>query len=275
MAWGFGNVQRPTGANPFAPQRGTGSITNPYPNAPVGGGGGGRTNRLATEGATAYKKAMGLPDFQDLLSGLGGGSKEFGNSGLAASGAADMKAKLAAQEANLNRVRGDIRNPTGTEGFKSVMRLTNEELGNATENDRRHAAEAASRRGYVGGYSPDQAAQTTREQLALAGGKAAAGEREAQQNLFTGESSLYGNQLSSYTDLTKTAAELPSKWFNSISGLLGGISGGFGDIFHTSSGNVQFDTGNERQDTGRQRQDLLDRQNRMRGTPGMGGMVGG
>lgn len=234
--------------------------------------GGGRTNRNATAGAKAFKDSLGLPDYEDLLGKLGGGgsTREFGNAGRAGEGADYFRKELDAQKGNINRARAGIRNPTGTAGFKAVMRLTNERLGNEAENDRRLGAEAASRRGYVGGYSGERLDQDRRERAATAGYEGAASEREAQQKLFEGETGLYGTQAGAYTDLTKTAAELPTKWLDSYSNLLGGLSGGFGDIFGTASRNVQFDTGNERED-------VANRSRAYRGTQGrlLQGATGG
>lgn len=243
------------------------------------GGAGGRTNVMATRGAKAFKDELGLPSFEDLLGklGSGGSTREFGNAGRAGEGADYLRSELdkgrvglTEQKAHIDRTRNDIRNPTGTEGFKNVMRLSNERLGNAAENDRRMAAEAASKRGYVGGYSGERGDQERREALATAGYEAAGAEREAQQALFGGEADLYGsmlgargNELGAYTDLTKTAAELPTKWLDSYSNLLGGLTGGFGDIFGTASKNVMFDTGTAREDAARNRRPIEDARRRL------------
>lgn len=242
--------------------------------------GGGITNRTATAGAKAFKDALGLPSYEDLLGkfGSGFGTREFGNAGAAGEGASYLKGEyeagkkgLRAQQANLNAARRGIQNPTGTTGFKNVMRLTNERLGNAAENDRRLAAEAAARRGYVGGYSGERNDRDRLEALATAGYEAAGAEREAQQKLFGGEADLYGTMLagqspllSGYTDLTRTQAELPTKWLDSYSNLLSGLGGQFGDIFGTASQNTRFDIGNEREDMASQR----------RGRPRIGPNVG-
>lgn len=257
---------RPTGV-PSGPGYKQDEITQGVGTAALGGG---QTNRNAVQGALAYKNALGLPSFEDLLGklGNGAGTKEFGNANLASTGADYLKGELenskkglAAQQANIQRARSGIVNPTKTAGFKNVMRLTNEREGNAAENDRRLAAEAASRRGFVGGYSGEANDQARRESLANAGYEAAGEERKAQQDLFGGEASLYGSelgqygqQLGGYTDLTKSAAELPTKWLDSYSNLLGGLGNSYGDIFGTSSQNVRFDTGNELQEQGRKRQ---------------------
>lgn len=257
MAAGF------TGVTPYGtrggPTKPTPVTNNPgRPNADYYGSG---TNARAVAGAKQFKDALGLPSYQDILGKFGQGTTEYGNSGLAATGASELHGQLGktrndllAQKANIAQARNDIRNPTNTEGFKNIMRLTNERLGNQQENDRRLAAEAASRRGYVGGYSPERGEQDRREATATAGYEAAGKEREAQQALFGGEAGLYGDmlggygqELGAYTDLTKTAAELPTKQLSALSGLLGS-AGGFGDIYGTAMKGAMFDEGNRRED---------------------------
>lgn len=275
--------------NPFAPRYNAGSITNPYPGTAAGGGGGGRTNRLAVEGAKAYRDALGLPSWQDILGKFGGGpgTTEFGNAGAAGAGAdvmrgelTDWKNQLAKQRGQLDVARGDIRNPTRTAGFRDTMRLTNERLGNAVENDRRLAAEAASRRGFVGGYNPEASDRNRLEALATAGYEATDTARKGALDQFNAEGNIYGTNLAGYNaalggygELTKTLAELPTKYLTAYSGLLGGLGGGFGDIFGTSSHNVMFDTENERSDQARLRQNRIDQRREMRNTPGAAGFV--
>lgn len=257
----------PTGTNPFAPRYG-GEHARPAPNAGNAALGGGRTNRSAVEGAKAYKAALGLPDYEDILKRLdnGFGTREYGNAGAAGEGAAFARGELdrwrsdlSMQKGNVGRARKGVQNPTGTEGFKNIMRLTNERAGQAAEAERRQAAEAASRRGYVGGYSPGATERNRAESVATAGYEAAASEREAQLALLNAEADLYGSTvggygtaLGSYTDLTKTLAELPTKYLDSYSRLLGGLGGDYGSIFGTASQNVRFDTTNEREDWQRQ-----------------------
>ena len=234
-----------------------------------GGPGGGRTNRYAVEGAKAFKTALGLPSYEDILKRFddGIGSREFGNAGAAGEGAGYARGELerwrndlTRQQGNVRSARLGVRNPTGTEGFKNIMRLTNERAGQAAEAERRQAAEAASRRGYVGGYAPGATEKNRAESVATAGYEAANAEREAQLALLGQEIDLtgtlrggYDSALGSYTDLTKTFAELPTKYLDSYSRLLGGLGGNFGDIFGTASRNVQFDTSNERDDLARRR----------------------
>lgn len=278
---------------------------NPNPNM-IGGGygppGPGSTNKSAVAGAKLYRDTLGLPSWQDLLGKLGGqGTTEFGNAGAAGTGAdfmrgelADWKGNLAAQRGQLtaqrnqiNAARFGIKNPTRTSAFRDVMRLSNERLGNAVENDRRLAAEAASKRGFVGGYNPEATDRARLESLATAGYEAAGEARKSAQDQFGNEVSLLGQEgniygtnlagynaaLGGYTDLTKTLAELPTKYLTAYSSLLGGLGGGFGDIFGTSSRNVQFDVENQRSDAARRRQDRVDMRNRMLNTPGAAGFA--
>lgn len=221
-------------------------------------GSAGNTNARAISGALAYKDALGLPSWQDILGQFGPNgtsTKEFGNAGAAGTGADYLKGELdasetglAAQQKNIAAARAGILNPTGTRGFKDVMRLTNERAGQSLEAGQRQAAEAASRRGYVGGYNPDEAAQAQNEAVAQAGYEAADSSRKDYEDLLGNENQLYGselgqygNQLQGYTNLTQTEAELPTKWLSAYSGLLGGLGGNFGDIFSTASKNAQFD----------------------------------
>lgn len=271
----------PTGS-PFGIRYG-GEHARPFPNAGNAALGGGRTNRSAVEGAKLFKSAMGLPSYEDILGKLGSGlgTREYGNAGAAGEGATFAKneldrwrSDLNVQRGNVNRARTGVQNPTGTEGFKNIMRLTNERAGQAAEAERRQAAEAASRRGYVGGYSPGATEKNRAESVATAGYEAAQAEREAQLGLLGKEIDLtgtlrggYDTSLGAYTDLTKTLAELPTKYLDAYSNLLGGLGGNFGDIYGTASRNVQFDTTNEREDWNRR--DRLGRGN-MRGTVGLG-----
>lgn len=222
------------------------------------------TNQRATTAAKSFRDTLGLPSFQDILGRMGGsaGTKEFGNAGAAGEGAAfaknelgNWKKDLRGERGQLDVLRGNIKNPTKTSGFQNVMRLTNERLGQASEAAQHQAADAASRRGYVGGYSPGATEKNRMEALATAGYETAAKEREAQQAQFGNEASLYGSELGgyqsalgSYTDLTKTAAELPTKWLDSYSGLLSGLGGGFGDIFGTALKGEMYDEENRRGD---------------------------
>jgi len=278
----------PTGVNRFAP-RYSGEHNNPAPNAGNAAFGGGRTNRSAVEGAKLFKKELGLPSYEDILGRIGDGfgTREYGNAGAAGEGAAYARGELdrwrsdlALQKGNVGRARKGVQNPTGTEGFKSVMRLTNERAGQAAEAERRQAAEAASRRGYVGGYSPGAVEKNRAESVATAGYEAAAAEREAQLALLGAEADLYGSTiggygsaLGSYTDLTKTLAELPTKYLDSYSRLLSGLGGDYGSIFGTASQNVRFDTGNEREDADARTRGRQGLRIGMRSTPGAAGMI--
>lgn len=257
----------PTGTNPFAPRYG-GEHARPAPNAGNAALGGGRTNRSAVEGAKLFKSSLGLPSYEDILKRFddGIGTREYGNAGAAGEGAAFARGELdrwrkdfTRQQGRVGAARKGVRNPTGTEGFQNIMRLTNERAGQAAEAERRQAAEAASRRGYVGGYSPGAVEKSRAESVATAGYEAAQAEREAQLALMGQEIDLagtirggYDSSLGAYTDLTKTLAELPTKYLDSYSRLLGGLGGDYGSIFGTASQNVRFDTLNEREDWSRQ-----------------------
>ena len=251
----------------FAPRYG-GEHARPFPNAGNAALGGGRTNRSAVEGAKLYKSALGLPSYEDILKRFddGIGSREYGNAGAAGEGAAFARGELdrwrgdfTRQQGNVGKARKGVQNPTGTEGFRNIMRLTNERAGQAAEAERRQAAEAASRRGYVGGYAPGRTEQARAESVATAGYEAAQAEREAQLALMGQEIDLAGTirggydaSLGAYTNLTKTLAELPTKYLDSYSRLLGGLGGDYGGIFGTASQNVRFDTLNEREDMNRE-----------------------
>lgn len=218
------------------------------------------TNQKAIGAAKSYRDTLGLPSFQDLLGklGSGGSTHEFGNAGAAGTGAdfaknelANWKGNLRGQQNQLSVLRGGIANPTKTSGFKNIMRLTNERLGEATENDRRLGAEAAAKRGFVGGYNPERSDRDRLEAVATAGYEAADKERAAGREQFANEASLYGSQmggynaaLGAYTDLTKTQAELPTKWLDSYASLLGGLGGSFGDIYGTALKGEMFDEEN-------------------------------
>lgn len=215
----------------------------------------------AIAGAKKFKTELGLPSFQDLLGkiGQGGSTVEYGNAGAAGTGAQFARGEidrfrgdLAGQQAQLAARRRDIANPTGTAGFQNVMRLTNERLGRASEDADRRASEAASRRGYVGGYDPGQTEQARMEALATAGYETADRERAAQREQFASEADLYKAGLSgyntamgSYTDLTKTLAELPTKYLDSYARLLSGAGGDFGSIFGTALRGAEFDSGRD------------------------------
>lgn len=246
--------------------------------APQQFGGGPQTGShsldIAVRGAKAFRDQLGLPSYQDILGKLGNGpgSKEFGNAGAAGEGAAFAKGEignwknaLKGERGQLDVLRGNIKNPTKTEGFRNVMRLTNERLGQAAQTDQRQAAEAATRRGYVGGYSPGQTEVNRMDALASAGYEAADRERQAQQAQFGNEAGLYGSQLGgynaalgAYTDLTKTQAELPTKWLDSYAGLLSGLGGGYGDIFGTALKGAMYDEDNRRSILGENRRRVSD-----------------
>lgn len=239
----------------YRPPRSPGGAPIAAPNYTAGA-----TNQRATAAAKGFRDTLGLPSFQDILGKLGSGmgTKEFGNAGAAGAGAdfaknelGNWKNDLRGEQGNLQQIRNNIRNPTGTSGFQNVMRLTNERLGQAAQADQRQAADAASRRGYVGGYSPGETEKNRMDALATAGYEAAGKEREAQQAQFGNEAGLYGSEmggyqsaLGAYSDLTKTAAELPTKWFDSYSNLLSGLGGGYGDIFGTALKGEMFDSEN-------------------------------
>lgn len=271
------------------PTKPTPVVNNPgSPNTGPGGYYGSGTNAKAVSGAAQFKQAMGLPSFEDIFKKLegaggtaGGGTiggryedkiydRSAANAGVGTTQAelAKWRQDLVGQKANLDRVRQDIRNPTQTEGFKNVMRLSDERLGHQQEQDRQDAAFATSRRGFVGGYSPEQGEMERRQATALAGGQAAIDERAAQQALFGGEADLYGadiggynSAMDAYTNLASTLASTPTKSFasdtqaNPLLGLygdlLGNLSGGFGDIFGTASKNAQYDENNRREDSAR------------------------
>jgi len=254
---------------------------------------GGNTNMTATQGAVAYKNAMGLPSFQDLFDklsggagGVGGGStigglyddKVFGNAGAAKAGAhkaaaelSKWKGDLAKGKASLLALKGQIADPTQTEGFKNIMKLTGERMGQATESARQQAANAQSRRGYVGGYNPAVNEQARLEAMGITGLEANMAERKSLQDQYAAEGDVYGTDvggyksaLDAYGNLTAAYATTPTKSQSSnlqanplldfYSKLLGGAGGSFGDIFGTSSRNVMFDTTNQRNDAEANRQ---------------------
>lgn len=226
------------------------------PTRPTGGA---LNNAIA--GAKKFKDTLGLPSYTDLLSQFGGGqgTREYGNAGAAGAGAAyargdvdRFRGDLEAQKANLAAARAGVRNPTQTEGFQSISRLNSARLSRAAEETDRRANEAATRRGYVGGYDPGRTERDMLESLGTSNLEAAQDERKAQQDLFAGENSLYGNimggygsALGAYTDLTKTQAELPTKYLDSYASLLGSLAPNFGSIFGTALEGAKFDQNRE------------------------------
>lgn len=215
----------------------------------------------AIAGAKRFKTELGLPSYQDIFDKIGGGfgTREFGNAGAAGTGASFARGEvdrfrgdMQAQQRALQEQRRLIANPTQSEGFKNVMSLHNSRLARASEDADRRANEAATRRGYVGGYNPASTERARLEALADAGYEAVAGERAALQQQFGNEADLYkaglagyGSALGAYTDLTKTYAELPTKYLDAYARLLGGAGDGFGSIFGTALAGAKFDTGRE------------------------------
>lgn len=216
-----------------------------------------RGNALDTaiSGAKKFRDTLGLPSYADLFKQFGGpGSIEYGNAGAAGEGAKLMRDELMSWRGNLEAQRQNvladreaIRNPTGQQGFKDVMKLGSERLSAASDEADRRAAEAAGRRGFVGGYNPARTEQDRLESLGQLGITAAQSEREAQQALMGADVGFYGAEmpgytasLGGYTDLTKTLAELPTKYLTAYSNLLGGI-GGYGDIFGTALKGAMYD----------------------------------
>jgi hypothetical protein len=224
----------------------------PYGNAHEYGG---KTLGRAVEGAVEFKTALGLPSYDDLFKQFGGpGTQEWGNAGAAGEGARwtrenamQSRADLQAQQANIRAAREGARNPTGTEGFQSVMRLAGDRTAAAAQEADRGAAAAAQRRGYAGGYNPAATERARLGALADAGGEAALAERKFQTDLlgqenewFGTQADIYGNDLSAYTDLTKSYAELPTKYLSAYSDLLSGL-GGYGDLFGTALKGAMFE----------------------------------
>lgn len=278
---GFGNV-KPSGAGvgPYVdPRTYDPRVTATNGNRQYGGG---DTNRTATAGAVAFKSAMGLPSFQDLFSKVGGpggiagggtvgglyDDKVFGHAAAASAGAAKAASEMAGWKAaalkgkaSLLALKGQIADPTQTAGFKNVMRLNSERLGQASEASRQAAADAASRRGYVGGYNPAATERARLEAIAMAGYEGVGQERKSLQDQYAAEGNVYGSDLGAYSaamgaykDLLSTYASIPTKSQSSnlqsnpmldlYSKLLGGLGGSYGDIFGTASHNVQYDTQN-------------------------------
>lgn len=97
---------------------------------------------------------------------------------------------------------GGFLNPTGTTAFKNLMNLAQEQTGAQAQEVQRHAADAASRRGYAGGFE-DTARQTAQDRmtaLALAGGTNAASVQQA-------EGEMYGKAIGAFTELQKSYNE--------------------------------------------------------------------
>ena len=125
----------------------------------------------------------------------------------------------------LDLLRAGIRDPTSTEGFRSVMNLTGEKLAHAAEAERQQQAEAASRRGYVGGYNPASTERARLEAIALASGEAAQSERAGLEGQFGRESTVYatdagGSQhaLGEYTHALETLGTTPTEsWASDMS----------------------------------------------------------
>lgn len=215
----------------------------------------GNALQTAITGAKQFRDTLGLPSYADILKQMGGpGSIEYGNAGAAATGAnalhdelMNWRNNLESQRQNVLADRAAVQNPTGQQGFKDVMKLNSERLSSAAEDADRQAAEAAGRRGFVGGYNPARTEQNRLEELGQLGITAAQSEREAQQGLMNADTGFYSAEmpgytasLGGYTDLTKTLAELPTKYLTAYSNLLGGI-GGYGDIFGTALKGAMYD----------------------------------
>lgn len=216
-----------------------------------------RGNALDTaiSGAKKFRDTLGLPSYADILKQMGGpGSIEYGNAGAAGEGAkalhdelVNWRSQLESQRQNVLADRAAVQNPTQQQGFKDVMKLNSERLSAASDEADRQAAEAATRRGFVGGYNPNRTEQARLEQLGQLGITASQAEREAQQNLMNADTGFYSAEmpgytasLGGYTDLTKTLAELPTKYLTAYSNLLGGVSG-YGDIFGTALKGAMYD----------------------------------
>lgn len=270
MATGFQTVRPTGGATPaYATQR-AGNTGTWRGAGSVGGGTLGR----AVQGAVGVRDALGIPSYQDLFKQFGSGEggatvgglyedKEYGNRDTLKQGAdfakgelTGSKAGLVAQQSNINRARGAIRNPTNTAGFQNTMRLASERLNRATESERQQASEAASRRGFVGGYSGEQSDRDRLEAMGMVGAESAAKEREAQTALLGQETGLYGQelgqyggQLDAYTKLLDSYGTTPTKsrasnlQGNPLLDLYGKLAGGsgFGDIFGTALRGAQYD----------------------------------
>jgi hypothetical protein len=204
--------------------------------------------------------------YDDKVYGNAGAAKEAANRAKTELGG--WKKSLGAGKASLLALKGQIADPTQTEGFKNIMKLTGERMGQATESARQEAANAQSRRGYVGGYNPAATEQARLEAMGTTGLEANMAERKSLQDQYAAEGGVYGTDvggyksaLDAYGNLTAAYATTPTKSQSSnlqanplldfYSKLLGGIGGNFGDIFGTSSKNVMFDTSNARSDRDR------------------------
>lgn len=162
---------------------------------------------------------------------------------------------------SLREDRADYANPTQNAGYQAEMGLARERTGAASAEAARQSAEASQRRGYAGGYDPRSADLARMQALSEAGfgaikdvrdqalakyGSDVGGygaeqaQRQSRYNTDIGAlTSQYGagmegykGGLGAFTDLTRTQAELPTKWLSAMSPLLGGSMGGPSSFFH-------------------------------------------
>lgn len=201
---------------------------------PVPGAGMGPVGTAAREARYAMD-TLGVPSFNDIwskISGFAGGgpfsSREFGNAGMAGAAAADARGQMTSAQKRFNIDRGGFLNPTGTSAYKAEMGLARERTAAASEEAARQSAEAQSRRGYVGGYDPRQSDIDRMRALSEAGFGAVKDIRDQQLGQEQVDVADLGGARSAWADLTKTQAELPTKWLSAISPILSSALGAFG-----------------------------------------------
>lgn len=87
-------------------------------------------------------------------------------------------------------------NPRGTEAFRNIMGLANEQTGAQESEISRHAADAAQRRGYAGGFE-DSAQSAQRDRMAALASAGFAGAAQVRQE----EGEQYGRAIGAFTQL--------------------------------------------------------------------------
>jgi hypothetical protein len=207
--------------------------------------GGAQPMGMVEKGARGARQAMdilGVPNWRDLIGGLGGkgGLTEFGNSGAAAEGANFAKGEYekAGQKlgdvnkrgfgaAGPNPFAGDVRasrneyeHPTGSSAFQSLMGLASEKTAAAVSEEQRAKAEAAQRSGYAGGYDPRSSDIDRMRALAETGFGAVSSIRGQALDRYKSDTANFGNayqadlsarmgryntDMGAYSDLAKSA----------------------------------------------------------------------
>lgn len=264
----------------------------------VGGGGFGGIKEFGNSGAAGAGADFAKTQLTDWKSNLSGLQNQI---------SARQKEGYGKPASNVfgGRVGADISeytHPTSSPAFRAAMGLAREQTGAASAEVQRNAMEASQKRGYFGGYDPRQSDIDRMSALSEAGfagvksirdqalskygtdvggytstdqlNKGLAADRYktdigALEDQYKTGMSGYQAGLGSYTDLTKTQAELPTKWLSALSPLLSGAMGMFGNsssFFHDALGADESQRNYNQYARGEQRKQLFS-------PPGPGGEV--